>query len=67
MADDFEAQVADVSLLNDPIRRSLYQFVARSGELVSRDQAVEVAGDDVILGNCPFHSLAHQFTAWCAA
>src|SRR3978361_2223148 len=37
--DDFAAQVAGVSALADPVRRSLYQFVVRRPEPVSRDQA----------------------------
>ncbi len=44
MGDDFQAQVAGIALLNDPVRRSLYQFVVRSSEAVSRDQAAEAAG-----------------------
>jgi predicted ArsR family transcriptional regulator len=38
-ADDFAAQVAGVSALADPVRRSLYQYVVRQPEPVSRDQA----------------------------
>jgi predicted ArsR family transcriptional regulator len=37
--DDFAAQVAGVSALADPVRRSLYQFVVRQPGPVSRDQA----------------------------
>lgn len=44
MGDDFQAQVAGIALLNDPVRRSLYQFVVRSSEAVSRDQAAQAAG-----------------------
>jgi predicted ArsR family transcriptional regulator len=44
VGDDFEAQVAGIALLNDPVRRSLYQFVAHNGGPVSRDQAAEAAG-----------------------
>ena len=38
-ADDFAAQVAGVSALADPVRRSLYRFVVAQPEPVSRDQA----------------------------
>lgn len=37
--DDFAAQVAGVGALSDPIRRSLYQYVVRQAESVSREQA----------------------------
>ena len=42
--DDFEARVAGVAALADPIRRSLYLFVADSAEAVSREQAAAAAG-----------------------
>lgn len=44
MAEDFGARVSAIALLNEPVRRSLYEFVARSGEPVSRDQAAEAVG-----------------------
>jgi predicted ArsR family transcriptional regulator len=44
MTDDFEAQVAGVAALNDPIRRALYRSVVDSGEPVSREQAAAAVG-----------------------
>lgn len=44
MPDDFEAQISGVTMLNDPIRRSLYQFVAARPEAVGRDEAAEAVG-----------------------
>lgn len=44
MAGDFAAQVSGIATLNDPVRRSLYQFVAASRDAVSRDQAAEAVG-----------------------
>jgi predicted ArsR family transcriptional regulator len=44
VGEDFEARVAGIALLNDPIRRALYEFVSASAEPVSRDQAAEAAG-----------------------
>lgn len=41
---DFETQVAGVAALHDPVRRSLYAFVADSAEPVSRDQAAAAVG-----------------------
>jgi predicted ArsR family transcriptional regulator len=38
---DADAQIESLSLLRDPLRRSIYRFVARAAEPVSRD---EVAG-----------------------
>jgi predicted ArsR family transcriptional regulator len=37
--DDFAAQVEGLSALADPVRRSLYRFVAGSADAISRDQA----------------------------
>jgi predicted ArsR family transcriptional regulator len=37
--DDFAAQVAGVSALADPVRRSLYEFVVGQSDAVGRDQA----------------------------
>jgi predicted ArsR family transcriptional regulator len=44
MTGNLEEQVAGVAALNDPIRRSLYLFVANSAELVSREQAAAAVG-----------------------
>jgi predicted ArsR family transcriptional regulator len=41
---DFEAQVAGVAALNDPVRRALYLFVANSADAVSREQAATAVG-----------------------
>jgi predicted ArsR family transcriptional regulator len=41
---DFEAQIAGVAALHEPVRRSLYQFVASSPDPVSRDQAAAAVG-----------------------
>jgi predicted ArsR family transcriptional regulator len=38
-ADDLAARIAGVSALADPVRRSIYQFVVRQPDPVSRDQA----------------------------
>ena len=38
-----EERVAAIALLNDPVRRALYEFVAASDGPVSRDQAAESA------------------------
>jgi predicted ArsR family transcriptional regulator len=38
---DTDAQIESLSLLRDPLRRSIYRYVARAGEPVSRD---DVAG-----------------------
>jgi predicted ArsR family transcriptional regulator len=44
MTDDFEAQVAGVAALNDPVRRALYRFVVERGEPASREQAAAAVG-----------------------
>jgi predicted ArsR family transcriptional regulator len=44
MTGNFEEQVAGVAALHDPIRRSLYLFVASSRDAVSREQAAAAAG-----------------------
>jgi predicted ArsR family transcriptional regulator len=41
---DFERQVAGVATLNDPVRRSLYEFVVHRGEPVSREEAAAAVG-----------------------
>lgn len=47
--DDFDEQVAALSTLRDPIRRSLYQHVAGQREEVSRDRAARAVGVSRIL------------------
>jgi predicted ArsR family transcriptional regulator len=44
MNGEFDAQVASVAALNDPVRRTLYDYVAASAEPVSREQAADAAG-----------------------
>ncbi len=41
---DFERQVAGVATLNDPVRRSLYEFVVHRAEPVSREEAADAVG-----------------------
>jgi predicted ArsR family transcriptional regulator len=41
---DFERQVAGVATLNDPVRRSLYEFVVHRVEPVSREEAAAAVG-----------------------
>jgi predicted ArsR family transcriptional regulator len=43
-ATDFDAQVAGLAALSEPVRRSLYRLVAMSREPVNRDQAADRAG-----------------------
>jgi predicted ArsR family transcriptional regulator len=42
--DEFADQVAAVSSLRDPVRRSLYKYVAEQSDDVSRDDAAHAAG-----------------------
>ena len=42
--DDFDAQVARVAALGEPVRRSLYRFVVAQPDAVSRDQAAAGVG-----------------------
>lgn len=44
MPDEFDADVAGIAMLNDPVRRALYRFVVASSDAVTRDQAAEAAG-----------------------
>ena len=60
MTADFEAQVAGVAALNDPIRRALYQFVAGSAEAVSREQAAAAAGVQKALAAFHLDKLADE-------
>lgn len=43
-ADDFDAQVAGVAALGEPVRRALYRYVVAQPDPVSRDQAAEGTG-----------------------
>src|SRR5687767_15672 len=42
--DAFDAQVAGVAALGEPVRRRLYWFVAAQAHPVSRDQAADALG-----------------------
>jgi predicted ArsR family transcriptional regulator len=44
MSDDFDAQLAGVAALGEPVRRALYRYVVAQPGPVSRDQAAEGAG-----------------------
>jgi predicted ArsR family transcriptional regulator len=50
---DFEAQVAGIAALNEPVRRDLYRYVAAHAAPVSRDEAA--AGLDVPRHVAKFH------------
>lgn len=52
-ATDFDAQVATIAVLGEPVRRDLYQFVVRQGVPVSREQAA--AGTGVPAHVAKFH------------
>lgn len=60
MAQSFEDQVAGVAALNDPIRRSLYLFVANSPEAVSREQAATAVGVQKALAAFHLDKLAEE-------
>lgn len=60
MADGFGADVSGIAMLNDPIRRSLYQLVAASAGSVSRDQAAEAVGVQRTLAAFHLDKLAEE-------
>jgi predicted ArsR family transcriptional regulator len=60
MTRKLEEQVAGVAALNDPIRRSLYLFVANSAELVSREQAAAAVGVQKTLAAFHLDKLADE-------
>lgn len=60
MAAHFEAHVAGIAALNDPVRRSLYRIVAESPEPVSREQAAMAAGIRRSLAAFHLDKLAEQ-------
>ena len=60
MASDFDAQVAGVAALNDPVRRALYRFVAEATDAVSRDQAAEAVGVQRALAAFHLDKLAEE-------
>jgi predicted ArsR family transcriptional regulator len=41
---DFDSQIELLSLLEDPVRRSLYAYVAQQGDYVSREDAARAVG-----------------------
>lgn len=43
-ADDFDAQVAGIAALGEPLRRALYRYAVAQASPVSRDQAAEAVG-----------------------
>lgn len=53
MNDPLATQIAGVAVLDDPVRRSLYLYVARQAEAVSRDAAAEATG--ATRENAAFH------------
>jgi len=53
MADPLGTQIAGVAVLDDPVRRSLYLYVARQADAVSRDAAAEATG--TARDNAAFH------------
>lgn len=53
MNDRLATQIAGVAVLNDPVRRSLYLYVARQSDPVSRDAAAEATG--ATRENAAFH------------
>lgn len=53
MNDRLATQIAGVAVLNDPVRRSLYLYVARQSDAVSRDAAAEATG--ATRENAAFH------------
>jgi predicted ArsR family transcriptional regulator len=56
----FDEQVAGVAMLNDPVRRALYRFVADSAEAVSREQAAAAAGVQKSLAAFHLDKLAEE-------
>lgn len=60
MSGNFEAQVASVSALNDPVRRALYLFVSNSAEAVSREQAAAAVGVQKALAAFHLDKLAEE-------
>jgi predicted ArsR family transcriptional regulator len=53
MADRLAAQIAGIAVLDDPVRRSLYLYVASRPEPVGRDEAAEATG--ATRENAAFH------------
>jgi predicted ArsR family transcriptional regulator len=53
MKDPLAAQIAGIAVLDDPVRRSLYLYVARQSDPVSRDEAAAATG--ATRENAAFH------------
>lgn len=53
MNDPLATQIAGIAVLDDPVRRSLYLYVARQADPVSRDAAAEATGST--RENAAFH------------
>lgn len=53
MSDPLATQIAGIAVLDDPVRRSLYLYVARQSEPVSRDAAAAATG--ATRENAAFH------------
>lgn len=57
---DFDAQVAGVAVLADPVRRALYLYVAASADAVSREQAAAGVGIQRALAAFHLEKLAEE-------
>jgi predicted ArsR family transcriptional regulator len=53
MIDPLAGQIAGIAVLDDPVRRSLYFYVSRQADPVSRDEAAEATGAS--RDNAAFH------------
>ncbi|HKY51120.1 MAG TPA: helix-turn-helix domain-containing protein, partial [Candidatus Limnocylindria bacterium] len=53
MEDTLATQIAGVAVLDEPVRRSLYLYVARQADAVSRDEAADATGTS--RENAAFH------------
>ena len=60
MPANFDADVAGVAALNDPVRRALYEFVVASPDAVSREQAAAAAGVQKALAAFHLDKLADE-------
>src|SRR6266550_1587883 len=53
MDDTLATQIAGIAVLDDPLRRSLYLYIARQADAVSRDEAAKATG--AARDNVAFH------------
>lgn len=60
MADDFDAQVAGVAALHDPVRRALYRYVVESADAVGRERVAEAVGVQRALAAFHLDKLAEE-------